>query len=325
MLNRLLSAALSGHGPSGRRPPVGCIIRLFPLIVLLGLALSPAACESVQAPDSTGSSRQQATTGYVDYSGDRERPEATEPPWERRPEGGYAVVLGSAIYPDGEWRADVNMNRDEYRIGQTMEIAADLEVNSEYLTENLDSIDGLVACLSSVRLYDAQGNPHRQSNTNMSTLITSNGLPIESYLPGQASHKLGRAWTGPIDEVQVVERDGIEHSDDRLSVRFELKAELAPGFPEGYYRPVLNFYVLKDGEVVPISVYPGLKQVVDDRQPLHLFEIIRYAFWTHRLPMVRIGEPEDPQMVWTLFSGYFSNGTQGVVAVSYTHLTLPTN
>jgi hypothetical protein len=239
--------------------------------------------------------------------------EEAEPPW-RREGGGYVVELHSEIYPEGEWDATVRLNQQAFAAGDTIEVGADLRIRSAYLRQHVNELDSLAACLSAVRLFDADGRQRARNNVAMSTRLTPTGLPIEAYNPGQASHKLGKTWTGPVDELALVPVSAVTRDGDVLPAHFRLTAKVGDEFPAGYYRFEINFYAVKNGEATPVALYPGLQQILNEQAPIEFYSVARYAFLTHRLPLVRVKNPKPPRLVWTLFTGLYSNGTLGVVA-----------
>ena len=237
-----------------------------------------------------------------------------EPAWERAPEGGYAVRIQADMYDEGAWEAAVRLNQDAYQPGDKIAVEADLQVDSPYLAENLTHIDGLVACLTAERLFDARGDPHSRVNINASTVLTVTGQPISSYHLGQPSHKLGKTYTGPVDEIAVVRVANLEKRGGRLRAHFSLSRTIDADFPAGYFRPEINFYVLQKDEVIPLALYPGFQKIVEQNLPIHLYDVLRQAFTVHHLPVVRVKDPAPPRMIWTLLAGDYSNGTLGVVA-----------
>jgi hypothetical protein len=212
---------------------------------------------------------------------------------------------------NGGWWAGSGSINTVFTTGDVLSTTLTLTITSPAIDERFDSGDiWLRAVLNLEPFFDAQGWPRQRVNRGMSTLVAPTGVPIEN-------NPLWR-YTGytPLtiqNQVQLTAAHRISHT---LHVTFNLSGTIPPDLPTGRYRPAL--YLRMDevgGDPFLGRLYSTpLLSVPEDEAPPRLEVTFAENFGAYYLPMVKVGDPALPRLIWHLLTNTFSNGQRGVTA-----------
>ncbi len=231
-------------------------------------------------------------------------------------DGTFSFEKKGAVYDfyNGWYQVAGTLNKSAFGEGDTVRADINLTLFSRQIEPVLARADRIVAAMVAYRMYDADGIYRQQADELMSTVLTPTGLPIESGPTPFPSSIAGAAFRTPLDAIAFVENPQTRLDDDIFQADFILTGLVHDEFPAGFYRFQVQFFLETGDETIPFFVAPGLWAAGEKKAP---FELHRYGFvWRDilSLPLVRVKDPEPPKMIWTLFSGRFSFGTQGIVS-----------
>jgi len=222
------------------------------------------------------------------------------------------------------WKARVELNRIAFTDGEELRLDLDLRVRSSFLREQRDNLEGLLVLAYGERLHDASGRFRQFTNLYMSTLLTPTGMPIENFQFLPPSAALDSRYTTPLDLWHLIPTASLPEKS-RFSKQVVLAKRIEGDVPPGYYRiHIMVFVKLRDATCFPLHLAPFFTGKGWDFREVSYFRSLGlpnalndFYLTTHQdpyLPLVRIGNPAPPRMIWTLFSGRFENGIHGIVA-----------
>ena len=231
-------------------------------------------------------------------------------------------------------RFDTQINNSVFSFGDKIKVQVDLSIESEPAKQVIKQLEGIYLLLRAERIYDKQGRYHQFTNNYASTVLTPSGLPIENvdafFSPALTGNKFqinpvayvnnlnpqnkffGYSNLTPFYKTVFVKKQDLVFTSEGVSARFDIQDEIGNDFPEGFYR----FQVLALCKRTPyfyrVNVLPlfGKKKIPYTTEQLSPFSRnISY------LPVIKIGNPQTPKMIWMLFMTDYSNGTQGIVSL----------
>lgn len=239
-----------------------------------------------------------------------------EPDYRFHDDGGISFEVQGLVYDlgSGWYRAQIHQNKIRYEEEDEIFVTMKFSMVSDSIEDMFTQSDKVCAVMTAYRMYDRDGIFRQQADQMMSTLLTPTGLPIEGGIIDFPTSSFGSPLTSPVDIIDARSVKEMEISADRLDADFQFRDRIGPGFPAGYYRFQIYLYLQREEEIVPLLVAPGLWATMKKKAPYDLirFENIKKEFIF--LPLVKIGDPAPPRMIWTLLTNRFSYGTQGIVA-----------
>ena len=211
----------------------------------------------------------------------------------------------------GWWAGTGLLDQATFSVGDTLSTTLTMTITSPSIDESFDSGDiWLRAVLNLEPFFDAEGWPRQRVNRGMSTLVAPTGAPIEN-------NPLWR-YTGytPLtiqDQVQLTAVHRINHT---LHVTFDLSGVIPADLPTARYRPAL--YLRMDevgGDPFMGRLFSTpLLSVPEWEAPPRLEVTFAENFMAYYLPMISVGDPAPPKLIWHLLTNTFSNGQRGVTA-----------
>ena len=169
-------------------------------------------------------------------------------------------------------------------------ISGTLVVHTPAITSGIDlgSLDA-VTWFYLRRLFDPNGRQVAIHQQFISDMMAPTGLPISRETPN---------WS-PIHELEPVV--GWQLSGDH-SVRAPISMTLVvpAGTQPGYYRPRFGVYC-RNMPLGPMN------------SNLYIMRVA-FQYGTGYLPIIQVGEPDSPRLLWTLLTDTLYQGTRGTVA-----------
>jgi hypothetical protein len=212
---------------------------------------------------------------------------------------------------NGGWWAGTGSIHTVFTTGDVLSTTLTVTITSPAIDECFDSGDiWLRAVLNLEPFFDADGWPRQRVNRGMSTLVAPTGVPIEN-------NPLWRhSFYTPLtiqDQVQLTAAHRISHT---LQVSFDLSGIIPPDLPTGHYRPALYLRMNEvGGDPFLGRLYSTpLLSVPEDEAPPRLEVTFGENFGAYYLPMIKVGDPAPPRLIWHLLTNTFSNGVRGVTA-----------
>ncbi len=221
------------------------------------------------------------------------------------------------------------INKKDFKEGDSLEITADVSINSNEAAEVIKRLDGLYLLIRAERIFDKQGRYHQFTNNYASTILTPSGLPIENHdifckfrgedrlieyvddlKPENKYLKFSNRTV--FDRRVFVRKKDLVFTDKGVSAHFEIKDVLKKDFLEGYYRFQIEVLAKKGRYFYRVNFLPVFKENSREYTDWDVAILARNVSY---LPVIRVGNPGIPKMIWTLFTKYYSNGTQGVVSL----------
>jgi hypothetical protein len=195
------------------------------------------------------------------------------------------VIRGAGS--EGSWGFQGHLVSETIGMTVTLTVSGTLRVSSEAITSGTTISDGQVTAeLELHRFFGADGQRVPVDGVLVSNFNTPTGLPISRET----------------SKISPIEGSGVAvnwtYSGGHTMVGTVMGMIQVPaGIEAGYYRPHVRF--LFPG--VPL----GPEKPWARHGPRHL----------SHLPVVRLGTPEPPRLVWTLLNNTLSRGTRGTVAL----------
>ncbi len=212
---------------------------------------------------------------------------------------------------NGGWWAGSGSINAVFTTGDVLSTTLTVTVASPAIDESFDAGNiWLRAVLNLEPFFDAQGWPRQRVNRGMSTLVAPTGVPIENnplwrytdYTPLTIQ-----------DQVQVTAAHRVSHT---LHVTFDLSGIVPADLPMGRYRPALYLRMDEAGGDPFMGRLFGtpLLSVPEWEAPPRLEVTFAENFMAYYLPMIEVGDPAPPKLIWHLLTNTFSNGLRGVTA-----------
>lgn len=223
---------------------------------------------------------------------------------------------------------DTSINNNTFNLGDKIKIRVNMTANSSAVKSIVEQLDGLYLLIMAERIFDKQGHYHQFNNNFNSTVLTPSGLPVENFntptprfLPQTAesidelsskSQPYTECSLTPFYKYCFVKKSLLSFTQNRVGAQFNIKDIIGTDFLEGYYRFHIKVFCKIGRYFHRINLAPFFAN-----------NKIEYSQWkvgtsvrtVSCLPVIKIGAPKTPKMIWTLFMQYYSNGTQGLVSI----------
>ena len=215
------------------------------------------------------------------------------------------------------WSGTLDLNALSFQPGDQLTAEVQIRMPDRAWASVRDRVTSVRIAVVGERIYDKDGHPHRWSNTFGSTVLTSTGMPVETSQMVLPVSQLGHPYGSPVELVQALSSDQWESGF--LNTRFTARMSLPiKSVPEGYYRLHTElFFEFDDGPLIPsnlLGIYLKgipLSMTVADSAKM-LLHIVQTQ--NHEQPVIRVGEPATPKMIWTLLTRQAIRGKRGIVA-----------
>jgi hypothetical protein len=231
------------------------------------------------------------------------------------------------VLGEGKMTVKAIVNKRDFKHNDSIHIIVEATINSLAASQVIDNLDGLYLLVRAERAFDKQGRYHQFSNNYASTVLTPTGLPIENHdifstnyykrpaeyvdelRPENRTH--GRSNATPFDRVVFVKKEDFEFIPLGKKMQFALNDMISPDFPDGYYRFQVSIMAKHENKFYRVNFLPLFAENGPTFPDWDLAVLARNCSY---LPIIKIGDPEPPKMIWTLFTNKFSNGMQGIIA-----------
>ncbi|MBI4845055.1 MAG: hypothetical protein HY810_01035 [Candidatus Omnitrophica bacterium] len=232
------------------------------------------------------------------------------------------------ILGDGELSFETSINKNDFNFNDNIEIQVRLQVKSRQAIEVIKELDGIYILLRAERIFDKQGRYHQFTNNYNSTVLTPSGLPIENYDFSATEYEdlkfveyidslapenrfSGYSNSAPFYKYAFAPKSNLKINAEELQANFKFQDIIKTDFPEGYYRFQITALCKKHRYFHRVNFLPLYAKTSSIYSDWDQSIILRTSSY---LPVIKVGNPVMPKMIWTLLTKYFSNGTQGVVA-----------
>ena len=199
--------------------------------------------------------------------------------------------LVSMFDGEGYWTLAGTLGPEIISSTQTVyPISGTLIVNTPAITPGIDleAVD-VTARFYLRRLFDQDGRQIPVHQQFISNLMSPTGLPISRESPDWSPISA----VGPVTGWQLA-------GDHRLQAAISTTLLIPSGTQPGYYRPHLSLHFVG----IPLG-------------PINTSMYLMRPCWPfgwNYLPILRVGEPETPRLLWTLLTDTLYNGARGTVA-----------
>lgn len=184
------------------------------------------------------------------------------------------------------WTFQGSLSSQQLEPGGALEVKGTIQLSSPAL-QNAGLMQASLF-LDLHRITNADGSPVTPGSPFMSTSLTPTGFPIERAFRGPQN--VGTVTFGSVSGNQAIAQ---------VDITIAIPADLQAGIFSPYL--VLNF------QGVP-------NEQPESRPRLEMNDTLNQLANATRLPLVRVGSPSPPRLVWTLLNENLSNGTKGVSA-----------
>jgi hypothetical protein len=169
-------------------------------------------------------------------------------------------------------------------------ISGTLIVNTPAITPGIDleAID-VIAVFKLRRLFDQDGRQVPVHQQFISNLMSPTGLPISRETPDWSPISM----SSPVTGWQLA-------GDHRVQAAISTTLLIPSGAQPGYYRPRLSLGFVG----IPLGPVNSSMYLMRPCWP----------FGQNYLPILRVGEPATPRLMWTLLTDTLYNGARGTVA-----------
>ncbi len=237
------------------------------------------------------------------------------------------LAFTEKVLGGGTLHIDARINQKDFKPGDTINVQVNLRMDSPLTKTLLEQLDGIYLLLRAERIFDKTGRYHQFTNNYASTILTPSGLPIENHdifcdhhdkNPVEFINTLdpenrcqGRSNDTPLYTYIFLKRKNIAFTARGLRAHFEIDKKIEKAVPEGYYRFQLSFLCKRGRAFYRINYLPLFNK---NKSSFADWDLAILARTSSYLPVIKIGTPASPKMIWTLFNTHYSNGTQGIIA-----------
>jgi len=228
------------------------------------------------------------------------------------------------------WEGEVEASAFDLSAGDAFGLDFDLSVDLRRAEGFTDEIEALEVALVGEPVYRADGRRTGFSGITLTTRFTAAGVPLEHYKGTLPVHAFGDKNGSPFEDVVSFEAASLGLSEDLQDVvlKGRLNVPIDPKINTGWYRPHLEIFVKfkeTDRRIDLRHLGTSLGSWVNDRantlkpqipsldafNQADLYEFMKKA---QVLPNVRVGEPMQPRLIFTLFSDVAAHGQSGLMA-----------
>jgi len=238
----------------------------------------------------------------------------------RSPDGRLAFTRTGHIQGGGRWTGRFVIAKKALVSGDTLEVDASIEVESEAVVQAIQAIPEVVGILCGERRYDQEGRYHGFSNHMISALLTPTGLPIENFQPLVPSRHVRMSgvtlYASPIDAACRIPLSRVRKAAGSIGLDFSFRVPVTARIPEGHYRLFFEFGVVDaDGNFLRLSALPGVAFRQGLGRPGYRIRRDENLVYEKKIvfPLVRIGEPAVPRMPWAVLFDTEVHGVRGEV------------
>ena len=231
------------------------------------------------------------------------------------------------IIDGGAMTISAQINNKDFQKNDPIEIIVDVDIKSVTTKKMIEKMKGIHLLLRAERAFDKQGKYHQFSNNYASTVLTPSGLPIENHdvfsgdtYKDPAEYKdallpenriTGISNATPFDRTVFIKKKDLRFTADDVKAHFTLKDKIDQAFPDGYYRMQISIMGKHKEFFYRVNFLPMFAETDSAFSDWDLAILARNCSY---LPMIKIKNPKNPKMIWTLFTKQFSNGMQGIIA-----------
>jgi len=228
------------------------------------------------------------------------------------------------------WKGDVQVSGFDVPRGGTFSVDFDFTADLRKTEGFEDDVVALYAVLVGEPVFHEDGRRTGFSGITMTTRFTAAGTPLEHYHGVLPVNAFGDNRGSPFESVVRFPAEELRFSDDPRHTRLagSWTVSMDPEIPAGWYRPHVELFVQLRGSDKKIDLRHlgiNLGTWVDDRanslEPRAPFPPTRKPADLHEfmmdaqvLPNVRVGEPAEPRLVFTLFHDVAAHGQSGLMA-----------
>jgi len=213
----------------------------------------------------------------------------------------------------GWWAADGLINTLVFTHGDALSVTLNVTITSPAIDEEFDTYElWLSADLNMEPFFDAQGWPRQRVNRGGSFLLAPTGIPIEN-------NALWR-WSGytPLTILGSVQLTATHRVSQTLRATLHLSGTIPADLPIAHYRPALFLRLERrdvpwDPHSARVEMNP-LLMIPDEEAPPRVEGTFMTNYGAYYLPLVRVGDPAPPRLIWHLLTNTFSNGVRGTTA-----------
>jgi len=230
-----------------------------------------------------------------------------------RQDGSTPFYLSGAAGNAGWWAADGLINTLVFTHGDTLSVTLNVTITSPAIDEPFDTDNlWLAADLNMEPFFDAQGWPRQRVNRGGSFLVAPTGIPIENNALWRSS---GYTPLTVQASVQLTAAHRVSHT---LRATLHLSGTIPADLPPAHYRPALFLRLERrdvpwDPHAARVEMNP-LLMIPDEEAPPRVEGTFMTNYGAYYLPLVRVGDPAPPRLIWHLLTNTFSNGVRGTAA-----------
>ena len=245
----------------------------------------------------------------------------------RTGEGRFHLGMKTNHFP---WRGEVEVEEFDLREGATFAMDFDLQVDMRRAEGFYDDIEAMYAVVVGEPVYRADGRRTGFAGITLTTRFTAAGVPLEHYKGTVPVRAFGDKDGSPFEAVVEFPAEQLRIADDPESVRLAGRVEVPVDhrMPEGWYRPHVELFVKLAGTEkrtdlrhLGITLGPwvneragSIKPRIPSPRALNPADLHEFLKEAQVLPNVQVGQPEQPRLVFTLFSDVAAHGQSGLLS-----------
>jgi len=241
--------------------------------------------------------------------------------------GWYHMGMKSVHFP---WKGNVKAGDFDINPGGTFSVEFDILADMTRIAGFEDEVEAMYAVIVGEPVYRADGQRTGFSGITLTTRFTSVGMPLEHYNGTLPVAGFGDKAGSPFESIVEFPAEGLKLKETpdavRLSGRWDV--QMHDEVPEGWYRPHVELFVKFKGSDKKVDLRHlgiNLGAWVNDRantlkpkvphestfNPADLHEFMKDA---QVLPNVRVGNPAQPRLIFTLFNDVAAHGQAALMA-----------
>jgi hypothetical protein len=242
-------------------------------------------------------------------------------------DGRFHVGMKSVHFP---WKGEVRAGAFDVPVGGTFAVDFDLVAQMGRAEGFYDDIEAMYAVLIGEPIYREDGQRTGFSGIALTTRFTSAGVPLEHYNGTAPVTAFGDKRGSPFEAVVEFPKEQLHLGEDpqhtRLSGRWVVP--IGEHIPDGWYRPHVELFVRFSGsdkkvDLRHLGINLGawvneradtLKPKIPTAQDLNPADLHEFMKDAQVLPTVRVGDPAQPRLLFTLFHEVAARGQSGLLA-----------
>jgi len=239
----------------------------------------------------------------------------------------FHLGMKSVHFP---WKGNVKVSDFDLQPGGQFVVDFDILAEMGRAEGFFDEIDSMYAVLIGEPVYRQDGRRSGFTGVALTTRTTAAGIPLEHYNGTAPVSAFGDKRGSPFEAVVEFPASGLDIAADPDHTRMagQWVVTMDESIPLGWYRPHVELFVKFKGsdkktDLRHLGINLGswvndraetIKPKIPTAQKLNPADLHEFMKDAQVLPNVKVGETEQPRLVFTLFHDIAAHGQSGLLA-----------